>query len=198
MDILSIIFGSLLGDAHGEKRVRGPLGGTRITFYQEGSHQSYLLYLHNLIADKGYCNSNIPVISTRLVKDGKIRKIIRFSTWTYTSLNWIHELWYDKGIKRVPKSIGYYLTPLALAIWIMDDGSKMGKTLKLSTNSYTYSDCLLLVEVLDKNFKLKASVQKAGEIDQFIVYIWKESMDDLRKLVSPYIVREMKYKINIK
>jgi LAGLIDADG DNA endonuclease family len=39
--IYSIIFGSLLGDAHGEKRKDN--GGTRISFYQEGSHLSYIL-----------------------------------------------------------------------------------------------------------------------------------------------------------
>jgi hypothetical protein len=41
LDILSIIFGSLLGDGHAEKRIQG--NGTRITFYQEASHVSYLL-----------------------------------------------------------------------------------------------------------------------------------------------------------
>lgn len=39
--ILNIIFGSLLGDGHAERRIKG--NGTRITFYQEGSHVSYLL-----------------------------------------------------------------------------------------------------------------------------------------------------------
>jgi hypothetical protein len=40
-DILSIIFGSLLGDGHAEKRLKG--NGTRISFYQEGSHLTYLI-----------------------------------------------------------------------------------------------------------------------------------------------------------
>jgi ubiquinol-cytochrome c reductase cytochrome b subunit len=39
--ILEIIFGSLLGDGHAEYRKTG--NGTRITFYQEGKHVSYLL-----------------------------------------------------------------------------------------------------------------------------------------------------------
>jgi hypothetical protein len=41
IDILSILFGSLLGDGHAERRIKG--NGTRITFYQEASHVSYLL-----------------------------------------------------------------------------------------------------------------------------------------------------------
>lgn len=192
-DILSIIFGSLLGDAHAEKRLIGD--GTRITFFQEGSHTNYILYLHEMFSDLGYCNSKVPIIATRLGAKGKVRKIIRFSTWTYTSFNWIHGLWYNNKIKCVPECIGEYLTPLALAIWIMDDGSKAGKGLKFATNSYTYKDCLILVKALNDNFNLKCSIQLAGAKNQYVIYIWKESMDDLRKIVGPFIIPEMKYKI---
>jgi ubiquinol-cytochrome c reductase cytochrome b subunit len=192
-DILSIIFGSLLGDAHAEKRLGGT--GTRITFFQEGSHIKYILFLHKMFSDLGYCNPNIPSITTRLDKKGKVRKIARFSTWTYTSFNWIHDLWYKDKVKCIPKCIGEYLTPLALAIWIMDDGAKVGKGLKFATNSYSYNDCLILVKALYDNFNLKVSIQSAGVKDQYIIYVWKESMEDLRKIVNPFIISEMKYKI---
>jgi hypothetical protein len=39
--VLDIIFGSLLGDGYAERRKIG--NGTRIAFYQEGVHVSYLL-----------------------------------------------------------------------------------------------------------------------------------------------------------
>lgn len=194
IDVISIIFGSLLGDAHAEKRLRGL--GTRISFFQEGVHVEYLLYLHKLLSELGYCNSKVPIVTNRLGTKGKIRKIIRFSTWTYTSFNWIHDLWYKDKIKCVPECIGQYLTPLALAIWIMDDEAKVGKGLKFSTNSFTYNECLILIKVLYVNFKIKASIQSAGSNNQYIIYIWKESMNDLRNIVSPYIIPEMKYKIN--
>ena len=193
IDVISIIFGSLLGDGHGEKRLKGL--GTRISFFQEGVHVGYLLYLHNLLSELGYCNPKVPVISTRLGNKGKVRKIVRFSTWTYTSFNWIHDLWYKDKRKCVPECIGQYLTPLSLAIWIMDDGCKVGKGLKFSTNYFTYNECLILVKALYDNFHIKASIQSAGNNDQNIIYIWKESMGYLINIVSPYIIPEMKYKI---
>lgn len=195
-DVLSIIFGSLLGDAHAEKRLNGM--GTRISFFQEDSHVEYILFLHKILSEYGYCNSKKPVIGRRLGSKGKLRKIVRFTTWTYTSFNWIRDIWYENNIKRVPPKdcIGEYLTPLALAIWIMDDGSKVNKGLKFSTNSFTYNECLMLVNVLSENFNIKASVQSAGSKDQYIIYVWKESMSDLRNIVSPYIIPEMKYKIS--
>lgn len=194
MDVISIIFGSLLGDAHAEKRLKGL--GTRISFFQESSHVEYLLFLHKLFSELGYCNPKVPQITNRLGVKGKARKIIRFSTWTYTSFNWIHDLWYKDKIKCVPECIGQYLTPLALAIWIMDDGTKVGKGLKFSTNSFTYNECLIIIKALNDNFNIKASIQSAGSNNQYIIYVWKESMDDLRNIVSPYIIPEMKYKIN--
>ena len=193
MDVLSIIFGSLLGDAHCEKRLNGT--GSRISFYQEDSHVEYLLYLHKYLAEAGYCNTKTPLISKRLGLKGKLRKIVRFSTWTYNGFNWIHEIWYENGKKVLPNCIEQYLTPLALAIWIMDDGSKVGKGLKFSTNNFTKKECLILAGILEKKFNLKASVQSAGTIDQHVIYVWTDSIDKLRNIVLPYIVPGMKYKI---
>lgn len=196
INIISIIYGSLLGDAHAEKRKGGK--GTRILFYQEGSHSKYLLYLHNLISSLGYSNTNIPKIKSRIVKRGKIKQIIRFHTWTYLKFNNIYNEWYnEKKEKRVPKSIYKYLTPLALAIWIMNDGVKVGSELKLITNSFIYSDVLYLIEILYKKYNLKCSIQKTGNINQYNIYILKESMKDLIKIVDPYIIKCMKYKIII-
>ena len=77
----------------------------------------------------------------------------------------------------------------------MVEGGKVGEGLKLSTNSFSYSDCLLLVKVLYENFKLKSSVQSAGALNQYHIYIWKESMPLLREIVLPYVHSSMKYKL---
>lgn len=107
IDIISIIFGSLLGEGDVERKK----DGTRITFFQEAMHVKYLHWLHNQLAIWGYCNPTVPIIDKRLGKKGKVRKIIRFATWTYSSFDWIYEEWYIDGIKRVPPSIEEYLTP---------------------------------------------------------------------------------------
>jgi len=192
-DIISIIFGSLLGNAYGEKKFLEL--GTRFNFYQEASHVKYLMFLHKFFSEFGYCNSKLPFITIRLGKKGKIRKVASFTTWTYSSFNWIYDLWYDNNIKHVPICIEKFMTPLVLAIWIMNKGSKIGNNIKLCTNSFSYNDCLLLIKALNNNFNIKASIQLAGKKDQYLIYIWKESMIDLRNIVSPYIISEMKYKL---
>jgi hypothetical protein len=77
----------------------------------------------------------------------------------------------------------------------MDDGNKIGNNLKLSTNSFTYNECLILIKALNDNFNIKASIQLTGAKDQYVIYILKQSMTNLREIVSPYIIPSMKYKI---
>jgi ubiquinol-cytochrome c reductase cytochrome b subunit len=77
-DIISVIFGSLLGNGQGEKRLLGL--GTRFRFTQEASHVNYLMFLHKFFSELGYCNSKLPVITTRLGSKGKLRKVARFAT----------------------------------------------------------------------------------------------------------------------
>jgi ubiquinol-cytochrome c reductase cytochrome b subunit len=193
LEILSIIYGTLLGDSHAERRVNG--NGTRFSFYQEANHAEYLLWLYGKFANQGYCNPITPKIQTRLSKGGKLRNTIRFHTFTYSSFNYVHEDWYLNGAKIVPCNIENYLTPLALAVWIMDDGSRAGSGLKLSTNSFTFEDTTRLVIILNKLYGIKSSVQSAGHLNQYIIYIWSESMLKLRQLVKPYMVSSMFYKL---
>jgi len=80
-DILSIIYGALLGDAHAELRDLG----TRVSFYHEAIHSEYLVWLHAQVSAHGYCTPSIPAITQRLGVGGKIRQIIRFHTFTYSS-----------------------------------------------------------------------------------------------------------------
>lgn len=75
-DILSMVFGSLLGKENLEKKK----DGTRIVFYQEAVHIKYLLFLFNQLATAGYCNPTIPKIGKKLGKKGKIYKTMRFAT----------------------------------------------------------------------------------------------------------------------
>jgi len=212
-DIVSIIFGSMLGDCYAEKHGEG----TRFCFQQEGSHAAYLLWFHSYISKLGYCNKTVPQLGSRLALHGKLRKVLRFKTFTFSSFNWIEECFYIKDpdlnrrIKVLPSAIEKYLSPLALAIWIMDDGGKVSGGMKLSTHNFTKKEVLLLCDILINKFGLKATIQSAapkGRVisvsssglrvreDQHIIYISKTSMVKLSEIVGPYIHPSMKYKLN--
>ncbi|RYE15720.1 MAG: hypothetical protein EOP34_02055 [Rickettsiales bacterium] len=210
-DVYSIIFGSLLGDGYAEKRA----GGTRIQFAQENSHGAYALWLAQRLADAGYRSTQPLEISTRLGVGGKVRFLYRFRTYTFSSFNVFYEMFYCqrtlylqpntvtaeniylKNRKIVPSltDLKLYLTPLALAIWIMDDGTQSGKGLKLCTNCFTKTEVQTLCDVLGEIYNLKATVNSAGVEHQYVIYISSHSMCLLKEIVETHMEPSMKYKL---
>ncbi len=201
-DILSAIFGSLLGDGYAEKR----LNATRIHFQQESSNMEHLINTWKIMKKGGYCSDERPKIKDRLGENGARRYVCRFKTFSYASFNWIYESFYDNvngvNIKKVPIVIEEFLSPLALAIWIMDDGTKQGEGLRISTNSFTKEDVLRLCHVLKKKYDIEGSPVISGYgrhtgLVQYGLYIHVNSMDKLRLIVKPFFVQSMLYKLGL-
>ena len=78
---------------------------------------------------------------------------------------------------------------MVLAIWIMDDGSFQSPGVKISVAGLSKAECILLQKALEDLYNLKISINKAGN-GGYYLYIWKESISDLIKLVEPYILPE--------
>ncbi len=197
-DILSILIGSLLGDGHMEKSANG----ARFAFYQAKVNGEYLLYLHEYISNLGYCKKNIPILQSRkgsLINNFETRYIYRFRTYTYSSFNWIYDAFYPKNTRKViPLIIEEYLTPLALAVWMMDDGTVYkNKGFKFSTNSFTLKEIEYLRLVLIKKYNIKSTIHKSGLNNQYNIYIPKDSFIELKKIVKPFFHPTMVYKLNL-
>lgn len=197
-DIISILIGSLLGDLYAERR--GP--STRFAIKQSDTHKEYIYYLHNILYKEGYCSSNIQKgTTTASNKSLKRYTYYRFKTYSFSSLNWIYDLFYINGIKIVPLNISEYLTPLALAIWIMDDGSKsQSGGLILSTEGFDKTSIDLLCSVLSNKYGLTVTTPKNGVNRQgnsrYRIYVSANSMLKLRSIIKPYIIPSMSYKID--
>lgn len=138
IDVLSMIFGVMLGDAHAEFRA----GSTRICFQQESDKAEYLYWLHDFFSKRGYCNPEKPKLQSRKGVNGKIRYTLRFKTWSFQSFNWIREAFYENKIKRIPNKtlLEMFFNESSLAVWIMDDGTRNNYGLTLSTHSFTMKD----------------------------------------------------------
>lgn len=104
-------------------------------------------------------------------------------------------MFYDiLGKKVIPINIYSLLTPRGLAFWIMDDGSRHGNGLHLST--YNLSDEYInkLMFTLQDKFNLKCSIHNNKD-GKPRIYVFKESMDILISLVNKYFIKEMLYKL---
>lgn len=198
-EVLSLIIGSLLGDGHMEKDALG----SRLCFYQKGEHAEYVLWLHSFLLKRGYCKQDTPKIHSRIIH-GKLHYYCRFRSFTYSSLNWIYEGFYpvlnsgEVGKKVIPSWIEDYLSPLALAIWIMDDGGWIkDRGLKLSTSNFTLEDTKFIVLILQRKYNLKLAIHSAGAINQYNIYIPKKNMPILIPLFLPHMHPYFLYKLNM-
>ena len=195
IDILSFLVGSLLGDGSMEKSVNG----SRFVYYQAKVNGEYLLWLHSFISKLGYAHPEIPKLYSRpLVKSDEIRYYYKFRTFTFSSFDWIYESFYPNGTRKVvPKYIDSYLTPLALAVWMMDDGTSIkNKGFKFCTNGFTLKEIQYLALVLKNKYNLESSIHKTGIINQYSIYIPKSSFKELIKIVAPLFHPTMYYKIS--
>lgn len=199
IDVISIIIGSTLGDTHLEKRSNGI--GTRIKFVQSNKNVEYLMWYHKFFSDRGYCNSKIPVLKTRIRKNGENTFEYSINSYTYASFNWIHEMFYtfdeerNKYIKIVPKNLEEFLTPQALAVWFMDDGSKSRESARIATNNFTIDEIEKLCLILENKYNIKTSVQSNGKSKGHILYIYKNSMENFSKIVKPFMLPSLYYKL---
>ena len=179
---LSIIIGSVLGD-----------GYLRII---EGRNDAFLEVNHSIKA-KDYVLWKYSELES-ICKSGPKERVIdeqrtayRFFTKQHPELTKIFKEFYVDGRKIIPK---IDLDELMLAVWYMDDGSKTNKgDVYLNTQQFSMNDQKKLLYAL-RNLGIKARLNKDKKY--YRIRILKESIAHFNKLISPYIVESMRYKLS--
>lgn len=145
-----------------------------------------------------YCSSDQIKLNNYLDKrTDKTYYNCSFKTKALPTFTKLHKIWYKDNTKIIPANIKELLTPISLAHWIMQDGSfqKASGGVYLCTDSYTILEVKLLATSLSEKFNIKTSIhisQGRGRI-----YIWKTSMEPLRKIVRPHFHDSMLYRIGL-
>ena len=204
--VLSIVICGLLGDWWADKIKSKISPSIRFNLEQAINNAAYIHHVTLLSNELGYCSNITPnlvrksegIIDTRIDNTVAIFNY-RLSLFTFTYFVWIYDSFYSESngmtIIKVTCWIDQYITPLSLAHWIMQDGSRqMKQGVSLATNSFTYEECELLCCIISKKFNLKCTVVKTGTNHKWRINIWKQSMPILVTIVIPYIIKEMKYK----
>lgn len=108
-------------------------------------------------------------------------------------MSWYRKIFYDGKKKKVPENIKSLLTPLGLAVWIMDDGSRDKGCVRISTHNFNYPDHLKLQKILKAKFGIECNIQKAK--DRFWLWIRSKSTPKLVELTYSYFIPNMLYKL---
>ena len=208
MDVLSVLVGCLLGDAHSYKS-KAKITGTSFRFCQSGRHKDYLFFLYDFFFMRGYCTGAGPREYKRvLINTLNVKKTYygyEFDTFTFSSLNWLYDLFYHDRIKIIRPELINYLTPMSLAFLIMDDGCWLpySKSVRIATNNFTKEEVELLISMFEIKFGLNCTAQllskKGGNTpkDKYSIYIRAASFQKFKELVLPFMHPKMMYKLGL-
>ena len=126
--------------------------------------------------------------------DNRTDKI--YQTWrgnrkAHKLFNEVYNLLYPNKIKTITQE---YLDkinhPIALAYWFMDDGSECGT---IATNCFSLEEVELLINWLKTKWNIISTKQKNKE--NYVLHISQKSRLDFERLIFPYIVPSMYYKL---
>jgi len=181
-----VLFGSLLGDAsiYKYKKDKNPNGKIEHCSKQ----LKYLQFKKELLKDLSGDIKNVKRIDKRFNKE---RESCHFLIKANSNLFKLYNDFYESGKKKIPDDLSL-LTPLAIAIWFMDDGYKEGKSIGIATQSFTKEDVLRLINYLLVNYDIEFLRRVEGRI-----YLRKNSFEKFKKIVLEHMCESMKYKLHV-
>ncbi len=179
----SMIIGTLLGDGY----IRCMPG--RVDAFLEINHswkaKAYVDWKYSIL-------KNIVESPPKKRISGKNRFAYRFFTKQHVDITKLHKDFYVNGRKVIPKNL--QLDPIILAVWFMDDGSKSrAHDVYLNTQQYSLRDQRRLLFYL-REIGLKARLNKDKKY--YRIRFLKESIPALNKLIKPYVIPSMSYKLS--
>lgn len=188
----AILIGMILGDAYLQKTGKR---NARIRLEHSDKQKDYLLW-------KG---SQFPEFF-----QGEPKLIVRFNPVfkkTYSYYRWqsnaspeigkFRQKFYQNSKKIIPYQLPELLThPLSLALWFMDDGYfyHRDKIAYIYIPKYSREEVERLLSVLKSNFSLEVIVRVKKRENLVLVFSVSQTQKLLR-LIKPYIIPSMSYKI---
>lgn len=195
-EVKEIIFGSLLGDAKLElppcnQRLLGL--NARFGFIQSLDKKDYFLSVLNSLGE--ISSGKFREMSYLDQRTGKTYTNLNFWSKALPLLNEFYFTFYEGRVKIVPLDLSL-LTPLALAHWVMQDGSRgTSKGLYLCTDSFTLDDVKRLSKYLNNKYDIKSSIHKSGK--NYRIYILAKSVETVKILILPFMHKTMNYKLGV-
>lgn len=189
-----IILGSILGDgflSNPKRKGANSFTDSALKMIHSSKQLDYLTWKHSQLAD-----ISCPIYS-RLSSDGGVR--VSFQTHAHPYFTHLRSIWYPSGTKIVNLEELNEIDELGLAIWFMDDGtqgiSKGSPYGFFCTDGFSYIEQFLIQGFLAHRFKIDTSVTTNGN-GRWRIRVKAAGMRRLCKLIEPYIIPSMSYKLN--
>lgn len=200
-----VLLGTVVGDGCLVKRARS----TEIQLAHCEKQKEYLLWKVKLLQQSGiqfysyecsygkdengkvkYCSKNSNVIPCY--------KQIFYHSNAYIELNDYYKMFYRGRQKVIRRRILNLFQPIALAIWIQDDGTMVrpANMMRIATHCFSEKEHKMMMKYFKTVWHLTARM-KVSKGKYFHLQFGVESTKRLIEIVKPYIHSVMEYKIDL-
>ena len=193
-----LIYGSLMGDC-------GKMSPSSIKMKQSIKQREYLMWKFSELQE----HVSLKSLQEESYYDKRYEAEytnVRFYTNANTEIETIVRVFYPEGKKVITQAVLEELTPFAVAVWFMDDGTtdwaerkrKLGWDAQpaslLCTDSFSLEEVRLICEWFSKKWDIHCK-PKLRRKDQYRVFFSTSETPKLFSLIRPSIIECMKYKI---
>jgi hypothetical protein len=200
----SIIVGLILSDGWIQYR---KTWNPRIGFKQSIKNFNYFWYV--FIQLSSLCSGYPWLVSN--VKRGKLFYALEFNTRQLKCINEIYFLFYSESssrhphpwvgmagrsrIKIIKPELYDYLDYIAIAHWIMGDGSKRNKGITLCTDCFSYKEVVILMNILKIKYNINSTIH--NEKYKPRIYINNKELLKILPFIKPYFSKNFLYKLSL-
>jgi len=192
-----ILIGSLLGD--GCLRIMGRCKFSAFSVSHSENQKDYVFWKYEKL--KKWIQTP-PWREERIYHKDRSRKTFswRFQTLSSELFSDLYETFYKDRKKIIPGNIESLLkdSPLALAVWLMDDGNKNHQAVFLNTQSFSLGEQYKLAKTLNSVYGFNVTVNshsKSKGKELYRIRISTESTRKLKDILKNYLLPNFYYKI---
>lgn len=185
-----VLIGTMLGDGCLEKNGKH----SRLRVDQSQQQKEYVEWKYEVF--QSWTISSPKLVDFFDLRTNKTYSHCRFTTLSLEVFDVYRDIFYYEGRKRVPINLNSLLQSCrSIAVWYMDDGYRRSdcKGLYLCTSSFTLDEQYLLMSCLLDNFEIDTRIHWASGNAR--LYIPAKSAEKFCKMIEPYIVESMSYKL---
>jgi len=189
-----VLLGSLLGDARLECRSIGKRHSVtaRLRIHQSEKQKDYVFWKYEIFKDIVLTPPR-RIMTWHDKKRNKEHYSWYFHSKSLEQLGLFQQCFYRGKTKVLTKDIFDLLTPRALAVWFMDDGSNTQNSYTISTHCFSNEEQKSIISFFKKKYDINAKMVK--DRSKFKIALGRNEYQKLSAIIGPYIIPSMNYKI---
>jgi hypothetical protein len=167
--IKEMLIGLLLGDANIRRHWKN--GNPQLQYNQGFVNLNYILHISQILS---------PILPhyPSLIQQRDFSMYLHIHSRCLGCLNPLYDLFIKNGVKTISPSLIDWITPVSLAYWSMDDGSKTPEGFYLNTHSFSYEEQIVLKDIFLHKFNILCNIHKHEKL--YKIYIRGKSMNKFK------------------